>query len=264
MNGCEPEYRDIRTDYPGIESFVHQEEFGYRPANLRTTYLFLYNLYQFVAFLYIWLVLVIEWNRDGFNLAASGAFKTVGMPLKVSQMMQYFEVLHSLVGYTSGSAVFPLIQVSGRNFILFGFVNAEERIQMKPIVLCLFIVWSSVEIIRYPYYIVSLVKREVRLLTWLRYSVYVILYPLGFMCEGLVMLLGLHYLEDTKRFTIELPNKWNFTFSLAYFTKFYMTFVFLPGLYVVMKHMTKLRGKKLRTPNISIAPPSTPKQRKTI
>lgn len=261
----EPEYRDLLTDYPGIESIVQKEELGYRRVDRRTVYLILYNLYQFVAFLYVWTVLLVEWNRDGFGDAATHAWKTVGMPIKVSQLIQYFEVLHALVGYTKGSALFPLMQVTGRNFILFGYIDGEERIQSKPIVMCLFIVWSSVEIIRYPYYIVTLNNCEVRMLTWLRYSVYVVLYPLGFMCEGLVMLVGLYYLDDTKRLSIELPNRWNFTFSMLNVTKFYMTFVFLPGLYIVMKHMTKLRAKKLKAPRIRhTSVTETPRKRKTI
>lgn len=257
----EPEYRDLRVDYPGIESMVQQQELGYSRMDRRTIYLFLYNLYQFVAFLYVVVVLSIEWNRDGLVLAGQNAFQTVGMCIKSSQLMQYFEVFHVLVGYTKGSPLFPFIQVTGRNFILFAFINAEERIQTKPIVLCLFIVWASVEVIRYPYYIVSLMKREIGLLTWLRYSVYVILYPLGFMCEGLVLLVGTHYLEDKSRFSIHLPNPYNFTFDLLYFTKFYMTFVLLPGLYIVMNHMTKLRQKKLKLPNITMQPAD---KRKTI
>lgn len=230
----------------------------------RTVYLIMYNLYQFVGYFYIWLVLLIELNRDGFEKSSKSAFKTVGMPMKASQLLQYLEVLHAIVGYTNGSPIFPLLQVTGRNFILFGFINAEARCQDKPVILCLFIVWSSVELIRYPYYIISLVKREISWLTWLRYSVYVILYPLGFICEGLVMLVGIRYFEETKRFTIEMPNKWNFTFDMVYFTKFYMTFVFLPGLYIVMKHMTKLRAKKLKTPKIKFTKSEIIRIRKTI
>lgn len=253
------------TDYPGIESVVQKEELGYRRVDRRTVYLILYNLYQFVAFLYVWTVLVVEWNRDGFSEASARSWATVGMPIKVAQLIQYLEVLHALVGYTRGSALFPMMQVTGRNFILFGYIDGEERIQSKPIVMCLFIVWSSVEIIRYPYYILTLNNSEVRLLTWLRYSVYVLLYPLGFMCEGLVMLIGLFYLDDKKRLSIELPNRWNFTFSMINVTKFYMTFVFLPGLYIVMKHMTKLRAKKLKAPRIRYTSVSeTPRKRKTI
>lgn len=210
----------------------------------------MYNLYQFVAYFYIFLVLSIELNRDGLVEAGKRTYKTVGAPMRCSQILQYLECLHALVGYTKGSALFPFLQVSGRNLVLFAVINSEPRIQEKPIILCLFLVWSAVELIRYPYYIITLVKREISWLTWLRYSVWVVLYPSGFMCEGLVLLISLTYFEETKRYTVTLPNKWNFTFDMVTFLRVYMTFVLLPGLYVVMKHMQKLRAKKLRTPTI--------------
>lgn len=225
----------------------------------------MYNLYQFVAFFYIFLVLSIELNRDGLVEAAKLTYKTVGAPIKCSQILQYLEFLHALVGYTKGSALFPFLQVSGRNLVLFAVINSEPRIQEKPIILCLFLVWSAVELIRYPYYIITLVKKEISWLTWLRYSVWIVLYPLGFMCEGLVLLISLAYFEETKRYTVTLPNKWNFTFDMVTFLRVYMTFVLLPGLYVVMKHMRKLRVKKLRRPTIrGMQNDLAPIKRKTI
>lgn len=225
----------------------------------------MYNLYQFVAYFYIFFVLSIELNRDGLVEAAKQTYKTVGAPMKCSQILQYLECLHAIVGYTKGSALFPFLQVSGRNLVLFAVINSEPRIQDKPIILCLFLVWSAVELIRYPYYIITLVKKEISWLTWLRYTVWVVLYPMGFMCEGLVLLISLSYFEETKRYTVTLPNKWNFTFDMVTFLRIYMTFVLLPGLYIVMKHMQKLRVKKLRTPTIQgMQNDSEPIKRKNI
>lgn len=221
------------------------------PVDRRTVYLIMYNLYQFIAYFYIFLVLVIELKRDGLVEASKEAYKIVGPVMRGSQFLQYLECLHALVGYTKGSALFPFLQVSGRNLVLFGVINSEPRLQDKPIILCLFLVWSAVELIRYPYYIITLVKREISWLTWLRYSVWVILYPLGFMCEGLVLLISLSHFEESKRYTIGMPNKWNFTFNMVIFLKMYMTFVLLPGLYIVMRHMQSLRTKKLKKPIIN-------------
>lgn len=214
----------------------------------------LYNFYQFVAYLYIFLVLMITYKRDGYNEAIKGAYSTVGGFMKLSQILQYFEVLHAMVGYTKGSPIFPFMQVTGRNFILFAMIQAETRIQEKPLIFYLFIIWSMVECVRYPYYLVSLLKKEIRFLTWLRYTVWIPLYPLGAMCEGIIVLRNLPFFEETKRFTIDLPNKWNFSFDMVVLMKFYMTFVLLPGLVIVMRHMSKLRAKKLKTVTIHNIP----------
>lgn len=210
----------------------------------------MYNLYQFIAYFYIVIVLSILWSRDGFDEISRTTFRIVGPIMKCSQMLQYLEFLHSLVGYTKGSALFPFLQVTGRNFVLFAIINNEPRIQVMPVVFILFLVWASVELIRYPYYIGSLMNKEISLLTWLRYTVWIVLYPLGFLCEGTVLLRSVPFFEETKQFTVQLPNPWNFTFDMVAFMKIYMGFVLLPGIYLVMKHMTKLRAKKLQKPRI--------------
>lgn len=219
-------------------------------ANRITVYLILYNLYQFIAYFYIIFVLSITWNRDGFSDVSKTTYRTVGAALRCTQALQCLEFLNALVGYTEGSALFPFVQVTGRNFILFAIIHAESRIQEMPAVFVLFLVWSCVEVIRYPYCIVALLKKDIPLLTWLRHSIWIILYPMSVFCEGTILLRSLPFFEETKRFSVEMPNEWNFIFDMVLFMKFYMGFVLLPGLYFVMKHMTKLRSKKLKKPRI--------------
>ena len=43
---------------------------------------------------------------------------------------------------------------------------------------------------RYPYYALSVLNMEAKVLTWLRYTVWVPLYPLGFTCEGIINSVG--------------------------------------------------------------------------
>lgn len=175
------------------------------------------------------------------------AYITVGNAMKFCQLLQYLEVMHPLFGYTKGSTLFPFLQVTGRNFILFCMIDAENRIQTKPVIFYLFVVWASIECVRYPYYIMSLLRTEVNVLTWLRYSIWIPLYPLGVVCEGIIVLRNIPYFEETKRFTVGLPNELNFTFCMCTFMKMYLVVGLLPGLYFLMKHMASARGKKLKT-----------------
>lgn len=75
-------------------------------------------------------------------------YETVGNAMKFCQLLQYLEVLHPLFGYTKGGALIPFFQVTGRNFVLFIMIEMEERMQTKPVIFYVFIVWSLVEIIR--------------------------------------------------------------------------------------------------------------------
>lgn len=110
-------------------------------------YLVFYNLCQFIGFLYVVLVMSIRYSRDGPD-SIPGTYEAVGNALKFCQILQYLEVLHPLFGYTKGGALVPFLQVSGRNFVLFIMIEAEERMQTKPVVFYLIIVWSLIETVR--------------------------------------------------------------------------------------------------------------------
>lgn len=47
--------------------------------------------------------------------------------------------------------------------------------------------WCTCTPIRYPYYILSVLEMEAKVLTWLRYIAWIPLYPIGFTCEGVYM-----------------------------------------------------------------------------
>lgn len=258
------EFRDIRRDYPGIDKFVETEELGYRKSDPKTTYLILYNLFQFIGYLYILIVIYIECQRDGYEKSFKMVYQTTGNAMKFCQLLQYLEVMHPMFGYTKGSPLFPFLQVTGRNFVLFMIIDAEQRIQTKPVILYLFICWSLIECIRYPYYILSLLKHKNGFLTWLRYTIWIPLYPIGAFCEGVVLLRNIPYFEETKQYSVAMPNKWNFTFCMPTFIKVYLIFGLIPGIFFMMKYMAKMRQKKLNVNRINYISNDGKKKRYTI
>lgn len=80
--------------------------------------------------------------------ALSHAYESVGSAFKFVQLMQFLEVMHVIFGYTKGGILAPLFQTCGRGFILFCMIDAEERMHTKPVVFYLFMIWSSVELVR--------------------------------------------------------------------------------------------------------------------
>lgn len=122
--------------------------------------------------------------------------------------MQALEIFHPLFGYTKGSVLEPTVQVGGRSIILFCLIEAEDRIQDKPVIFYLILCWSVIELFRYsvvnmllymqpilkydlrryPYYMTRVYNKDFGIITWLRYTVWIPLYPLGFLCEGIVIL----------------------------------------------------------------------------
>lgn len=174
------------------------------------------------------------------------AVDSIAEPMAIFHLIQYFECLHAFIGFTNESALIPFIQVTGR-LILFGFINIETIIENEPVILCLFIIWSSYEIIRYLYNIVSFLKRDFPCLAWLRYSIYILLLPLDVVCEGLIILNGIRHFQKTNDSSIIAGSKWHFTINIIHLTAFYMICIFLPGFNIVMKYMTKIRTIWLRT-----------------
>lgn len=154
------------------------EHLAERPSfsleSLRKTYLFVYNLWQFLGFTYIFSILITKYSKLGagivyylfalklliknliFNKSLVEhkiefmpvAYQTVHYPLKFCQLMQTLEIFHPIFGYTKGSVIEPLVQVGGRSVILFCLIEAEERIQDKPVILYLILCWSAIELVR--------------------------------------------------------------------------------------------------------------------
>lgn len=83
-------------------------------------------------------------------------------------------------------------------------------------------------------------------LEWLRYTLWIPLYPLGALYETLVVLRAAEYMEASDRFSIRMPNAWNFTFDMALAIRIYVLVCILPGVSYLMSMMQKARRKRLR------------------
>jgi len=115
------------------------------------------------------------------------AYELVGYAFCYAQLIQCLEIMHPLLGFTKTSVAPALLQVTGRNVILFGLIASEERIQNQPVVFFLFFIWSISDLIRYPFYLLQISKKNFYPIIWLRYSAWILLYPAGIACEAVVI-----------------------------------------------------------------------------
>ncbi|XP_062620250.1 very-long-chain (3R)-3-hydroxyacyl-CoA dehydratase 3-like [Saccostrea cucullata] len=211
--------------------------------DLKTAYLFFYNLFQFVGFTFISSVLIVNFCRDK-QMAMTSSFSLVGNPLMVCQTAAIMEILHPMLGLVKSSAVAPLMQVLGRNFILFVIILHEENIQTAPIVFFLLLTWSLIEVVRYPFYMLAVLNQKVYIVTWLRYTMWMPLYPLGIFLEGAVVILSIPLYELSERFCLFLPNSVNMAFYFPWFLYAYPPVLLLAG-YYMLKYMHSQRKKVL-------------------
>lgn len=155
----------LRHKYPDIYKKLQKEELGYISESRRKVYLFCYNLFMFCGFLYICFVMNIHYAKEGEEFIPK-TYSYVGKLMKMLHLLMILEVLHPMFGYTKGSVREAFMLVGGRNFIIFAMIEAEPRMQEKPVVFYLFVIYIIIELIRYPYYMLRTYDVDVGLVTW--------------------------------------------------------------------------------------------------
>ncbi|CAG2189120.1 HACD [Mytilus edulis] len=232
MSNEEEMMKQLEKELKSIESDVPDFKIGY---------LFLYNLFQFVGFTYITVALIVKYTRLG-EAALKTGFDTVGTQLMVVQAVAVMEIVHPLLGIVKTSAIAPFLQVLGRNFSLFVILYHEPRLHTAPAVFCLFFVWSAIECFRYPFYMLSTLGKKIGFITWLRYTAWIPLYPLGILLEGTVGIMAIPLYEDTEMFTLQLPNSANMAFYFPYLLHAYLLLLLFGG-YQLLNYMYSQRKK---------------------
>ncbi len=190
------------------------------------TYLKLYNLILAIG----WAALLIVYIINGCKL------DEVGLALlNICQFAAVLEIIHAAMKIVS-SPVGTTIKQLGSRFmvvVLIDLLKSEEYINVAGITglhLIMF-AWGITEIVRYSFYFSGLIGKEVKLLAFLRYTLFLVLYPMGVTGELLIILSWM--------------KKDGFTFSandVVFGIIFLSYFVFFPGMF---GHMLSQRKKKL-------------------
>ncbi|XLR33999.1 hypothetical protein S83_061899, partial [Arachis hypogaea] len=76
-------------------------------------------------------------------------------------------------------ALLPLMQWGGRTHFLLAIVTKLDEVQKLPSVFITFFAWSISEVIRYSHYAFSCIGNCPYWITYLRYTAFIVLYPLG-------------------------------------------------------------------------------------
>ncbi|QQP37774.1 Very-long-chain (3R)-3-hydroxyacyl-CoA dehydratase, partial [Caligus rogercresseyi] len=174
---------------------LQKHELGFVSESKRKVYLFIYNLFMFCSYIYIFSIMNLRYARLGDDFIPL-AYKTLGNPLKMVSLLSLLEILHPLFGYTRTSS-------------LNAFFSVGTRIQEKPVVFYTFTLYCLMGLAKYPYYVLRTYDIQQGFITWLRYTLWIPLYPAAFICEGVIVLRNIPYFEETQKFTLSLPNALN-------------------------------------------------------
>ncbi|XP_032621941.1 very-long-chain (3R)-3-hydroxyacyl-CoA dehydratase 3 isoform X2 [Chelonoidis abingdonii] len=171
-------------------------------------------------------------------------FHTIADMMYFCQTLAFIEILNSLVGIVRSPLVPSLLQVLGRNFVLFIVLGNVEEMQSKAVVFFVFYCWSIIELFRYPFYMLSCIDIEWKLLTWIRYTIWIPLYPLGILAEAVSLIQAIPIFSETGKFSFTLPYPMSATIKFSFFLQIYLILLFL-GLFINLRHLYKQRRQHL-------------------
>uniref|UniRef100_A0A3P9NZS8 Very-long-chain (3R)-3-hydroxyacyl-CoA dehydratase n=1 Tax=Poecilia reticulata TaxID=8081 RepID=A0A3P9NZS8_POERE len=173
-------------------------------------------------------------------------FHTISDVMFFCQTLAAVEVLNAAFGVVRTGVIPTLIQVVGRNFVLFIIFGSLEEMHHRPVVFFVFYLWSAIEIFRYPFYVLGCFNTEWKTLTWLRYSVWIPLYPLGVLAEAVAVVQSIPIFDQTKLYSIPLPKAIGTSINFSYVLHVYLILMFL-GLFINFRHLYKQRKRRFRT-----------------
>lgn len=211
------------------------------PSAIGKLYLIAYNGIQTIGWSYLlWQFLTHFLNRGTLDTF----WPSIKWTVVIFQNAAILEVVHAAIGLVPSGAFMVLMQVYSRVFLVCGSLLLTQGATVSPgLPLCI-IAWSVTEIIRYAYYTLNLMGTVPQTLLFLRYSTFLLLYPIGITGELLCMYHSLDEIAEKKLLTYSMPNAWNVAFNYYYFLIFYML-LYVPLFPVLFGHMLSQRTKML-------------------
>ncbi|CAG9533308.1 unnamed protein product [Cercopithifilaria johnstoni] len=204
-------------------------------------YLFLCNALQSCGWS------IILWNTlRGLlqNESYQQLYQSCELELQIFQTAAVLEIVHAAARFVRSPVGTTAMQVFSRVSLLWLILYKVVSAQASIGVLFLLIAWSMTEVVRYSYYGLALINAVSNFHTWLRYSLFIVLYPLGVTGELLVILAALPEVSAKKHLSVEMPNIANIGFSFWWYLVVYMI-LYIPGFPQMYMYMLKQRKKVL-------------------
>ena len=133
-------------------------------------------------------------------------------------------------------------QVFSRVFVTWAVVEAFEEAKAARGLPLLLLAWSVTEVIRYSYYALGLFNSCPTFLTWLRYTLFIVLYPMGVTGELWCSISCLGRIGRERPLSVAMPNRWNVTFD-SYVVMVLILLSYIPIFPQLYLHMFAQRRK---------------------
>ncbi|KXS19800.1 PTPLA-domain-containing protein [Gonapodya prolifera JEL478] len=195
-------------------------------------YLVAYN----VASLAGWGYMVFKTVKHFFVEGGSTAdlFEKTGELTILVQTGALLEIAHSLFGFVRSPVSTTAIQVSSRILLTWGVLKLfgdHTEVTQYPAYTSMTLAWGVTEIIRYSFYALGLLGDGMipSWLTWMRYTTFYLLYPIGAGSEAALLWRSLPFAKSYS--------------SALYYTYFGLLVIYPPGLLQMYTYMIGQRAK---------------------
>ncbi|KAM7538943.1 hypothetical protein Aperf_G00000055711 [Anoplocephala perfoliata] len=173
---------------------------------LTPVYLALYNGVQLLGWSYALVLTAIPQLKEVTYSAEQ--------VLRIFQTLAILEVIHAYLRLVRSSPLTTAIQVGSRLLIVWGVLYLYPAVKVhESLVKLMFLSWCLADATRYLYYLINIFMEPPQLLTFLRYSLFLILYPTGILGEVLLTWYSLSYASKDPWLHYPLPNITNFGFD---------------------------------------------------
>lgn len=216
------------------------------------TYIFSFNCFSLLAWVCIahfCIQHLLDHGIKDFDIF----YNKVEKPLQIAQSLAILEVVHAGMNLVRSGWITNVIQVVSRLHVVWIiFVENPATHNFIYMFTCIF-AWSIAEIIRYPFYALGVFDISPKFLTILRYSGFLVLYPIGIFSEVRCILHSLPLFRDNSKFSTwpsAMPNVFNFQMNL-YVVYLVILACYIPGSFVMFTHMLGQRKKVMKKLNAS-------------
>lgn len=157
-------------------------------ARLSNLYLFFYNSVQALGWAIALFRIIIDFIS---TKSVNSAYASAGDLICFLQTLGFIEVLHGALGIVPSGFLFPLMQWGGRTHFVLAIVRRLIEVQESPALFITFVAWCFMEMIRYPFYALSTLGNCPSFITYLRYTAFIVIYPIGVSGEMWIMYISL-------------------------------------------------------------------------
>lgn len=209
-------------------------------------YLAAYNSAQLAAWSWVFVsscVVALPLLRSpSLSSAAAAAFAAVHQTVTLCQSATLLETVHALVGLTRSGVVGNFVQWAGRTHCWY-VLTQLAALQSNPATLALLLCWALSDVVRYSWAALTALGICPRALTWLRYSIFIPLYPAGTAAELTLLVRAVPAAAAGAVFRrLSLPNAANFSFDYSYCLLFILL-IYPPAWLQLYAHVFRQRAK---------------------